>query len=499
MRGLFNLIHEAFHMQGTRAWRATSAVMWSTIGLSILLLVLEGVFQERGAVPGWLEWVDNLVLVIFALEILLRVLSYRPAATQFYERSGPGWLVQHITGRLLYCMQPLNLIDILSTLALVPALRGLRLLRLLRLLRGVRMSRYNTPFQGLVHAFQDNGLLFGFGFALLGISSVLGGWSLFLVERGVNKSLASPADGMWWALVTLTTVGYGDISPITPLGRVIGGCLMIMGMFVLALFAGIIGHTLLNAVLSISKEQFRMSNYMNHIVVCGYDEGARILLDVLMDEASQLQTDVVLFAPQERPQDVPPQFIWAQGDPSKEADLAKARIQYASAVVVVASRKIKPQMADANTILIIFTLRAWLKRHQSTLRRAKPLYIAAEILEPENVIHAHTAGADEVIETTRLGFSLLGHAISEPGTAAIVSSVASFGQHSLYIGRNPMSEPMDFGALSDQLHKMHGIMLLGIRDAQGVDQINPARTLRVDPGAELFYLGEQSVLKAAPR
>jgi voltage-gated potassium channel len=298
--------------------------------------------------------------------------------------------------------------------------------------------------------------------------------------------------------VTLTTVGYGDISPITPLGRVIGGCLMIMGMFVLALFAGIIGHTLLNAVLSISKEQFRMSNYMNHIVVCGYDEGARILLDVLRDEASQLKTDVVLFAPHDRPQDIPPQFIWAQGDPSKEADLAKARIQYASAVVVVASRKISPQMADANTILTIFTLRAWLKRHQSTLRRAKPLYIAAEVLEPENVIHAHTAGADEVIETTRLGFSLLGHAISEPGTSAIVSSVASFGQHSLYIGPNPMAEAMSFGALSDALHQRHGIMLLGVRGEQDSDQVNPPRTLRVEPHAELIYLGEKSVLKAKP-
>lgn len=96
-------------------------------------------------------------------------------------------------------------------------------------------------------------MLFTFAFSALGAATLLGGTSIYLIEVGRNPTIQTLGDGIWWALVTLTTVGFGDINPVSGLGRVVGGVLMVAGMFTLALFAGIVGQTILRAVLSIRR------------------------------------------------------------------------------------------------------------------------------------------------------------------------------------------------------------------------------------------------------
>ena len=132
----------------------------------------------------------------------------------------------------------------------------LRLLRLLRLLSQNKIFRYSNPLHGIIDAIEKNILLYTFSFSIVGGATVVGGLSIYLLERGINDNINKLSDGFWWALVTLTTVGYGDISPMTGLGKILGGTLMISGMFTLALFAGVVGHTMLHSLLSIREEQF---------------------------------------------------------------------------------------------------------------------------------------------------------------------------------------------------------------------------------------------------
>ncbi len=100
-------------------------------------------------------------------------------------------------------------------------------------------------------------MLFALAFGVLGTATILGGLSIYLVEVRLNQQIATVGDGLWWALVTVTTVGFGDITPVTFLGRIIGACLMVAGMFTLALFAGIVGSSLVRGMMSIREEQFR--------------------------------------------------------------------------------------------------------------------------------------------------------------------------------------------------------------------------------------------------
>ena len=499
MRTLVDSLYAAFHEPRTRIYPIVQGAVWALIVLSISLLVVEAVLPEGSAVEPILRRLDRVILVIFALEIVVRVATFRPPSLKVFRRPPIGRLRAHVLGRIGFVLRPMMLVDILAVLALFPELRGLRALRLLRLLRTSRVFRYRNPFAIVMQALEENGLLFGFAFSVLGVTTLLGGITIYLVESRVNPGLQTMTDGVWWALVTVTTVGFGDITPVTTLGRIIGAVMMVGGMFTLALFAGIVGSSLVNGMLSIREEQFRMSDYVNHVVVCGYDESTHLLLEALKSNLKLMgDTRVVFFDDQERPRDLPPEFLWVQGDPTKESELDKVRLTHAASVIVAGARDISPQAADAATILTVFTIRSHLKRQRKVVsRRRQPMYLVAEILDSENVDHARKAGADEVIETRRIGASMIAHAVAFHGTANTMSRVLLSGEYSVYIGRIPgdPKEPLLFGELLTEMAlSKRGGLVIGVRTPGGKDVINPKKSLVVEPDALLIYLAEKPLL-----
>lgn len=122
-----------------------------------------------------------------------------------------------------------------DALALIPTVRGVRLLRLLRLLRLIRtfagLFRVLSGFERMARHRNLAFLFLAWGAVMVVCSS-----GLYLAENGVNDQIQSPADALWWGIVTLTTVGYGDIYPKTAEGRIAAGVLMVLGI---TLFAGI--------------------------------------------------------------------------------------------------------------------------------------------------------------------------------------------------------------------------------------------------------------------
>ncbi len=499
MHALFAGLHAAFHEPNTRIYRVVQGAVWTLIVLSITLLIIEAMVPDTSKVEVVLRRLDRAILVIFALEIVLRVATFQPPALKVFRRPPFGRLRAHVLARLGFVLRPMMLIDILAVLALFPELRGLRVLRLLRLLRTSRVFRYRNPFAIVIQALEENGLLFAFAFSVLGVTTVLGGVTIYLVEGRFNPGLRTTADGIWWALVTVTTVGFGDITPVTTLGRIVGAVMMVGGMFTLALFAGIVGSSLVKGMLSIREEQFRMSDYVNHVVVCGYDQSTHQLLEALSLNLNLSETRVVFFDDQERPRDLPPDFLWVQGDPTKESELDKVRLAHAAAVIVAGARDIGPQAADAATILTVFTIRSHMKRQRKlTSKRLHPLYVVAEILDSENVDHARTAGANEVIETRRIGASMIAHAIAFHGTANTMSRVLLSGAHSVYIGRIP-GDPTESVEFGDLLIKMElskrGGLVIGVRTPKGEDVINPPKTLVLEPNSRLIYLAEAPLLE----
>lgn len=151
-----------------------------------------------------------------------------------------------IFGRLKYALTPPSATDLISILPfylllLFPNLRFVCIISILRLLRLIKISRYSEllrTFDSILYAKKDELLATAFAvFILLIFASSL----MYFVESSAQpQSFGSIPDAMWWGVVTLTNVGYGDIYPIAPLGRFLGSTLACLGIGIFALPAGII-------------------------------------------------------------------------------------------------------------------------------------------------------------------------------------------------------------------------------------------------------------------
>ncbi|WP_333403386.1 ion transporter [Microcoleus sp. MON1_C1] len=189
--------------------------------------------QEHQAILDNIEIVSSLV---FTIEYLLRLW----VCTVDCRYTHPLW------GRLRYALTPLSLIDLISilpfySLLLFPSLNFVNLIRLLRLLRLLKMSRYSESVRTLgAVLFAKKEELIATAFAVF-ILLIFASSIMYFVEHEAHpKAFGSIPDAMWWGVVTLTTVGYGDIYPITPLGRFLGAILAFLGIGIFALPAGII-------------------------------------------------------------------------------------------------------------------------------------------------------------------------------------------------------------------------------------------------------------------
>lgn len=235
----------------TASGRLFDLILLGVILVSVVIVMLETVkgfdtkYHDELIV---LEWI---ITIFFTLEYILRIISIKKP--------------------LKYIFSFYGIIDLIATLpmyfslffvgtSVLTVVRALRLLRLFKILKHPQFSSQSTHLKEALIASRGKILIFIY-FML--ISSVIIGSVMYVVE-GEEGGFTSIPISIYWTIVTLTTVGYGDISPITPLGQAIASVVMIMGYGIIAVPTGIVSAEFAN-----SNRKKPRSERINPCNVCG--------------------------------------------------------------------------------------------------------------------------------------------------------------------------------------------------------------------------------------
>jgi voltage-gated potassium channel len=232
-------------------------VRWIEIALQVVIIanvvavVVETIPGVRDIAGTSLDRFETFSIAVFTVEYLARLWS-APAAGRY--GAGP------VSARARFARTPLALVDLA---VILPAfvggtgldMRVLRVLRLVRLLRVAKLVRYVRAVRliGVVLRAKREELtvvVIGLGLLLVISASLVYG-----AEHDAQPDrFASIPDAMWWAVATLTTVGYGDVYPVTPIGKLLGALIAVVGIAMFALPAGILGAGFLEAFQSRSEQ-----------------------------------------------------------------------------------------------------------------------------------------------------------------------------------------------------------------------------------------------------
>ena len=235
-RRTFELLERAEN--GDRLSLVIDVVLIGLIVLSAVAIILESVGALYSSYADFFFWFEAFTVSVFTTEYVLRYWSC-------VEGAPPG--ANLYTFRLRYMFSLPAMIDLVAILPFYLMLGGfagqldMRFLRIFRLLRLLKLTRYSAAFNILGQAFQENArsLAAAFFILLMVMLTAATGMYHFEQEAQPEKFSSIPA-AMWWAFATLTTVGYGDITPITNGGRVFGALITVLGLGMVALPTGIL-------------------------------------------------------------------------------------------------------------------------------------------------------------------------------------------------------------------------------------------------------------------
>ncbi len=220
-------LHEIIYEADTKAGKIFDVVLLLAILASILLVMLESIESFDAKYHNILNFAEWIITILFSLEYVLRIISIKKP--------------------LKYVFSFYGIIDLLSTIPKYLSMffvgsshfAALRALRLLRIFRILKLTRYIGASEKLLIALKASKAKISVFLFFVIILCIILGTFMYIIE-GAENGFTSIPRSVYWAIVTLTTVGYGDIAPHTPFGQFIASIIMILGYGIIAIPTGIV-------------------------------------------------------------------------------------------------------------------------------------------------------------------------------------------------------------------------------------------------------------------
>jgi len=219
------------------ASRAFDIAILSLIFLNVIAVIIGSIRDVEARFGTFLDLFETISVIIFTVEYMARL--WACTYTKCFSRP--------VLGRIRFAFRPMSVIDFVAVFPfylpfLGIDLRSLRILRLLRIIRVAKVGRYFSSLQIINRVLQSKKEELVLTLIMMCMLVILSSSILYACENPVQpEAFSSIPATMWWAVATLTTVGYGDMFPITLLGKICASIIAILGIGMFALPTGILG------------------------------------------------------------------------------------------------------------------------------------------------------------------------------------------------------------------------------------------------------------------
>jgi voltage-gated potassium channel len=310
--------------------------------------------------------------------------------------------------------------------------------------------------------------------ALIGLAVVVSGGSLtFHVIEGF-----APLDSIYFTVITLTTVGYGDIRPASPEGKVAALLFIVAGVVLIGLLVGSLTEMLVEMqvrrVLGRRKLEKEISALKDHFIVCGFGRIGSIV-------CRELHQDRVPFVVIEADEELLPKadaegYLYLLGDATDDAALNQAGIQRAKGLVAVLG-------TDADNVYITMSARDLNRR----------LHIVARGEDDRTARKLARAGASRVVSPYEIGGQRMAHAILRPNVIDFIEAATRAGteinmEEILVRDSSPVAGKT---LMESGIRQEFGVIIVAIRKPDGRMTFNPESTAEIEPDDVLITMGPE--------
>ncbi len=261
---------------------------------------------------------------------------------------------------------------------------------------------------------------------------------IFISEQKTNSSINSLFDAFWYTIVTVTTVGYGDIAPASFWGRLSAMALLLVGVAIFGALSGKFASFILDRQQKKDKGLLRMTNMKNHFLICGWKPGFENILEGMLLANPEIPPEQIVILNNAKHSDIEAiqaneklkAINFLRGDFTDEDTLLKAQIKSAARALILAdkSEDFSTLETDSRAVLAVITIKNLNPR----------IYCVAEIIDSKFEKHLSLARCDEIIMTSDYEQNLLVQASSGKGKSHILRELAAEDENQgLFLAKIP--------------------------------------------------------------
>ena len=460
--------------------------------MTIIFLVISSVFilvyEVKHPVPEWLDNYDiYFVSVVFAVEYLLRLWVHNDVSEMIIkEYNDANFLAKEfhlnlvikkaLSEKLKYMLTPSAIVDLL---AILPAYRPLRILRVFILFRVFKLLRYTKSINQFVDVivnkkFELLTLLF-----LLVFIVFTSGIGIYILEADKNPQIHTLFDGIYWAIVTISTVGYGDISPVTDVGRAISVLIILAGIAMISFVTSVIVSAFSEKLGELKEHRIieQLNKNRSIIILCGYGQLTKMFFRQKREHPSNyLIMDKDINRVNAAIKDG---YVAIQDDASSFQTLRKFDATHCEITMLC--------MTSSDVENIYITLNA-----KSISKKIK---VISRVNDPENVNKFHYAGADELLLPHKVANTMIYTAITQPtmykAIHAILTGKSIANIDEIHVHQSHGIVDMPIEALDFKSHKL---LFIGI-ERNGAFIFNPPSSEVIQPFDVLLVMGRKISLE----